>query len=55
MNEALAQGRGAASLDGKMIDMAHFQSGSDNRAKARGDREAPLAIVRFRRGNGNRD
>ena len=25
MNEAVAQGRGAASLDGKMIDMAHFK------------------------------
>ena len=25
MNEALAQGRGAASLDGKMIDMAHLK------------------------------
>ncbi len=25
MNEAVAQGRGAASLDGKMVDMAHFK------------------------------
>lgn len=35
MNEAVAQGRGAASLDGKMIDMAHFKVAENIERKRR--------------------
>jgi len=47
MNEAVAQGRGAASLDGKMIDMAHFKVAENIERKSRAiaQRHRPAAAA----------
>jgi malyl-CoA/(S)-citramalyl-CoA lyase len=48
MNEAVGQGRGAASLDGKMIDMAHFKV-AENIARKReaiASRHRPEAAIK---------
>ncbi len=47
MNDATAQGRGAASLDGKMIDMAHFKV-SENLRRKRGAIAAAAVAPRSR-------